>query len=314
MESEFLPNLFILGAAKCGTTTLHAYLDRMPDVCMSDPKEPFFFEAEFDRGLDFYRQKYFSHWQGEPVIGEARHRNLILPYVPPRIHQVNPNAKLIVLVRNPIDRAFSHWYHNYARDSEPLQFRAAIQEDLRRIEKGLRCDTAEEIREHIRRLPREAPGKVLGLGLYRTYLDSGYYYEQIERYLGLFPRKNLKVIVFEDMVTQPKQIIEELIEFLGLDPAANRFTHPIWENRAIPLPLEKTPLAYKLFHFLRQVYRFSRVNLLIPYRVRNFAKRNLTPERVPQMDGETRAWLRDHYYEHNKRLSEFLGRDLSSWV
>lgn len=224
MTSVFLPNLFILGAAKCGTTTLYQYISGLTDVCMSKPKEPFFFEAEFDRGLDFYHRKYFSHWRGEVVVGEARHRNLILPYVPPRIHKLNPNAKLIVLVRNPIDRAFSHWYHLFARNSEELGFCEAIQEDLKRIEKGLKCDTPEEIKQHILKLPREAEDKEIGLGLYRTYLDSGYYYEQIERYLSLFPRENIKVIVFEDLVTKPKKIVGELIEWFGLDTRVNRFT------------------------------------------------------------------------------------------
>lgn len=104
-----LPSFFILGAAKCGTTSLHAYLGQHPDVCVSDPKEPFFFEAEFDRGATYYFNRYFSHWAGERIVGEARHRNLYMPYIPERILRFNPRARLIICVRNPTERAISHW-------------------------------------------------------------------------------------------------------------------------------------------------------------------------------------------------------------
>ena len=117
---QFLPNLFILGAAKCGTWTLHGCLAAQAQVCMSDPKEPFFFEAQFEQGLDHYHRTYFGHWNGERLIGESRHRNLYLPYVPERIHRVSPEARLIVMVRNPIERAYSHWWHWYSRGFERL--------------------------------------------------------------------------------------------------------------------------------------------------------------------------------------------------
>jgi hypothetical protein len=90
------PNFFILGAAKCGTSSLRGYLSRHPEVFMSDPKEPFFFEAEYEKGFDFYWRRYFSDWQGEPAIGEARHRNLFLPYVTKRIAASVPDAKLLM--------------------------------------------------------------------------------------------------------------------------------------------------------------------------------------------------------------------------
>src|SRR5690606_22324756 len=120
---------------------------------------------------------------------------------------VNPQAKLIVTVRNPVERAYSHWYHNYARCSESLLFRQAIQDDYKRIRSGLDCSTDEEIRQHIEKLPRPAPGRVIGLGLYRTYVDSGYYYEQIKRYLSIFPAENLKVVLLDGLSTRPAVVL-----------------------------------------------------------------------------------------------------------
>lgn len=314
-SSAFKPNLFVLGAAKCGTTTLWHYLKRLPDVCMSEPKEPFFFEAEFEQGIEFYRKKYFAHWMGEVLRGDARHRNLLLPYVPDRIRRVNQYAKLIVLVRNPVDRAFSHWYHNYSRNSENLSFPEAIEVDNQRIRSGLRCDTQEEIIQHIERLPRQAPGKVIGLGLYRTYLDSGYYYEQIERYLELFPEQNLKVILFDDLVNNPEIVVNELISFLGLEKGSNVFTGRLWANQPRSLPYEKSSRYAHYYQIAQDPGRkLYRLRSKVPGRLRKFIKYRLMPTpSVFRVDKKTRNWLKAHYLGHNDNLAEYLRMDLSSW-
>lgn len=316
ISPDFIPNLFILGAAKCGTTTLHQYLNRLPDICMSEPKEPFYFEAEYGQGIEFYRKKYFAHWHGEAIKGDARHRNLLLPFIPDRIRQVNPDAKLIVLVRNPTDRAFSHWYHNYSRDSEDLSFPDAIEVDLQRIRSGLRCDTEEEILQHIERLPRPAPGKVIGLGLYRTYLDSGYYFEQIERYLALFPEGNLKIILFDDLVQQPQQVMADVLSFLGLEKGLNMIAERLWANPARPLPKGRSSLYTHYYQLVQNPGdNLFRLRSILPDRLRKFIKYRLMP--VPsifRMDPETRNWLNDHYLEHNDKLAGYLGTDTSNWI
>src|SRR5687768_11767835 len=91
------PNFLILGAARSGTTTLHEYLPLHPDVYMSMPKEPLFFEAEYRRGLDYYWRTYFRGWRGQQLVGEARVANLLLPFVVDRIAESVPDAKLIVI-------------------------------------------------------------------------------------------------------------------------------------------------------------------------------------------------------------------------
>lgn len=301
----FLPNLFILGVAKCGTSTLHAYLADMPDICMSEPKEPFYFEAEYESGLGFYQQKYFAHWQGEPVIGEARHRNLYLPFVPDRIQAVNRAAKLIVMVRNPIVRAFSHWYHNRWHRVEALSFPAALREDLARIERGLRYETAAEAEEYVRCF--HARGQQ-GDGPYRTYLDSGYYLEQIERYLRRFPRESLKVILFEDLVSRPREVVSDVVQFLGLDCRVNQ---PVQERR------ENLSQGPEPPSWMGVLYHRSGLRRLLPAGIRDrlfhFAYERIRRWRKPRMSRRTRRWLRGHYREHNRRLEEWLGRDLSFW-
>jgi hypothetical protein len=212
-ERYRLPSFFILGAAKCGTTSVHGYLGQHPDICVSDPKEPFYFEAEFDRGGTYYFNRYFAHWSREKIVGEARHRNLYMSYTSGRIFRFNPSARLIICLRNPTERAVSHWWHWYSRGQEHLPLRNAIDADSERIRAGQFYDKPENQRIYSATL--EPDGK----GYLRTYVDSGYYYEQIMRYLTLFPREQLRIILFEDIVYSPETIARELLEFVGADPS-----------------------------------------------------------------------------------------------
>jgi hypothetical protein len=98
------------------------------------------------QGIEILLGPYFSGWKGEPAGGEARHRNLYLPYIPDRIATSMPAAKFIVIVRNPIKRAYSHWLHNYRIGIETLQFEDAIWEDMKRIEKGFTFEGEEGAR------------------------------------------------------------------------------------------------------------------------------------------------------------------------
>ncbi|MEP7292535.1 MAG: sulfotransferase domain-containing protein [Chloroflexota bacterium] len=267
LKNGFLPSLFLLGAAKAGTSTLYEYLRRSPLICMSNPKEPFFFEAQYDLGLEYYRKRYFPHWNGEPIVGEARHRNLYLPYVPRRIAEVNPRAQLLVILRNPIERAYSHWWYWYARGVERLSFRDAVYADYQRIEQEYSVQTPAEIDRY--RATLDSTGK----GCYRTYLDSGYYFEQISRYRQLFPPEQLKVVLLDDLRTEPYQTIREIESFLG-----------------VPYSREAD-------------FEVIRAN---PHTLANGSP-------YGQIDVQTEAWLIDHFKPHNRKLEEFLQHDLSHW-
>jgi hypothetical protein len=207
-----LPSFFILGAAKCGTTSLHAYLGQHPDVCVSDPKEPFYFEAEFDRGTTYYFNRYFSHWAEERIVGEARHRNLYMPHIAERIYRFNPDAQLIICIRNPTERAISHWWHRFSTNREQLSLRESIEVDWDRIQAGLLYDTLSNQRLYEQTLTPD------GKGYLRTYVDSGYYYDQIQRYLKLFPKEQVRIILFEDFVLDPARIVANLFAFLQANP------------------------------------------------------------------------------------------------
>lgn len=228
VNKPFLPNLFLVGAAKSSTTTLHRYLSQIPALCMSNPKEPFFFEYEYELGLAHYQQKYFSHWAGEANLGESRHRNLYLPYIAERIYQLNPAAKIIAVVRNPVDRAYSHWWHWYSRGIDKLEFQDAIKVDYERIQQN-RTQTAEDIKDIYYATFENSWDR----GPYRTYLDSGYYYEQIERYRAYFPDEQIKIMFFSDLKENPLAFLQALQSFIGIDYYTESNFQVLHENAAI---------------------------------------------------------------------------------
>jgi len=207
------PSFFILGAAKCGTTSLHGFLGQHPEICMSDPKEPFYFEGPFGKGVSWYFNRYFGHWSPSlTAVGEARHRNLYAPSAAARIHRYNPDARLIVCMRKPADRAVSHWWHFYSKLRDPLPLKEALAADLKRIQMGITYESPSNQDVYVRTLD------LTGNGPLRTYLDSGYYLEQIERFLKLFPRSQMHFVWSEDLESNPPGVVSGVLKFLDLDP------------------------------------------------------------------------------------------------
>lgn len=292
------PNFFILGAVRSGTTSLYRYVAQHPDVFMSEPKEPVFFEAEYERGLDYYWERYFKEWKGERRVGEARPANLFLPYVAPRIKESVPDAKLIVTLRNPVDRAYSHWWLKYCDGNENRPFADALRENISRIEAGCRFEG-----ENGAKLWCDNLNPARGGTSFTVYVDMGYYAEQLARYLELFPPRQIKILLFEDLCRDSLQVARELWQFLELDPELGS---PDDNTYSVSL----SPSLKSLVWF----FRASGLRKIIPPRVRGriraAAARRVT---VPPMDPETRDWLREHYKPHILELERLIERDLSHW-
>lgn len=222
------PSVFLVGASKCGTSSLYTYLEQHPDICMSKPKEPMYFEAEFHRGKSYYFNRYFPHWNGQSIVLDARVAHLYLPYVPKRLLDYNPDARLLVLLRNPAERAVSAWWHWYSRGFESLSLPAAITADMERIRAGYTLEHPKE-QELFERTSIENRK-----GLFRTYVDAGYFDEQLSRYLEFFPKEQLHVMLLDDLAQDPQNTVLNALKFLGADlkPASN-FLYPVI-NRGDP--------------------------------------------------------------------------------
>jgi hypothetical protein len=297
-----LPTFYILGGAKCGTTSLYHYLGQHPEVLFSEPKEPTFFEAEFHKGPDYYWRRYFTHWSGERAIGEARVYNLYLPYVPARISKLTPRARLIALVRHPVERAYSLWWHRFALNVESRSFEAAIEENLQRIARGLTFHGEEGARLWKRGLYWRSTGTKIG-----TYVDGGYYAQQLRRYYDLFPASQIRIVLFDDLIADPAGVCSELWGFLELSDLAELDTSA--QNAA--RTERRTSLARVTQRWAEPLGLGRLLPRALKERVRPLLRGR--PIRRPSLRPDTRRLLVAHYRNHNRELEDLLQRDLSHW-
>lgn len=179
-----LPDFLIIGATKCGTTSLHRYLTDHPQVFIHPTKELRFFTAEhhWDRGVDWYREQFASVGSAK-AIGEATNSYTRYPTyegVPERIHAVLPNARLIYMIRHPVERMASHYRHRLATGIEWRDPDGAVSEDPR-------------------------------------YVSTGLYGSQIDRYLRCFPREQILCLRLEDLKASPADTLARVCRFLDID-------------------------------------------------------------------------------------------------
>ena len=208
-----LPSFIIIGAQKCGTSSLNAYLQMHPNVCrpvksnqLNSRKELNFFEENFEKGISWYRACFPRLLEGE-ITGEASPVYLFHPYVPKRMASVLPDVKLIVMLRNPIERAYSHYYHNVRKNREPLSFEEAIAAEPERAT-GEFNKMLED--EHYFNFNYKC----------FAYLTRGIYVDQLKRWFEFFPQEQISIIKFEDFAADPTVTYRQVLSFLDL---------PSWE-------------------------------------------------------------------------------------
>jgi hypothetical protein len=222
-RGRVLPDFLIVGAAKCGTTSLFDWICVHPLVArpMTDGrprKELLFFDYNFHRGVDWYRQHFpleserreFEREHGRPfVTGEATASYFTGHWVPGRVRQVVPDVKLIVTLRNPIDRAYSAFQMSRRERLEDCEsFEDAIALEAERLAGEL---------ERVHSDPRYNPPLPPPLG-YWSYLHRSRYAEHVERWLEVFPREQILFLRFEDLAADPAGALERVHTFLGLPP------------------------------------------------------------------------------------------------
>jgi hypothetical protein len=299
-----LPNFFLIGTAKGGTTSIHYYLSQHPDVLVSEPKEPLFFQAEYERGVDYYMCTYFKSYNGQKVVVDAAPQHLYLPYVARRIQATVPTARLAVICRDPVDRAISSYWQSASRGVETKPFEEAIQRNIERMSYGPCFETDEE-GIHYAEIANK--GKDHLQRAFGFYIEPGYYARYIEMYQSLFGEDKLKILFFEDLQRDPSGTIHQLLDFLGLPPIALQDVSA--QNEAISKPaasmirlLGGIPVVQRISPHLRtrikrQIGRFLSVGQNVKLNVSPAARRRLV----------------EHYRPHNRRLAEITGRDLSHW-
>jgi hypothetical protein len=197
-----LPDFLILGAQKAGTTALYAYLRWHPQITGPSFKEVSFFDRHYARGERWYRAHLPVRSNG--IVGEASPSYLFHPLAPERVAQMLPRPRLIALLRNPVDRAFSHYQHEVALGREELSF-----------EDALACED-ERMRGELDRMLRD-PGYFSDPWWNYTYAARGRYAEQLERWLAAFPREQLLVLFTEELAADTAGTYARVLDFLGVE-------------------------------------------------------------------------------------------------
>jgi hypothetical protein len=208
-----VPEVLILGAQKGGTTSLFSYLVRHPAVLAPFRKEVHYFDLNFRWGHRWYRAHFPTERERarrqaelgrEPLTLDASPYYLFHPRAPERAAAVTPGARLLVVLRDPVDRAYSHYHHELRAGREPLSFEEAIEAEearLRGEEARLRVDHRYYSYNHHR----------------YSYLTRGLYARQLRAWLARFPADRLHVVVSEDLFREPARTLAEVHAFLGVD-------------------------------------------------------------------------------------------------
>ncbi|HHP7246091.1 MAG TPA: sulfotransferase family protein [Elainellaceae cyanobacterium] len=297
-----LPNFLMIGAMKAGTTSLYRYLKQHPQIFMSPVKEPNFFALEGE-ALDDPRvsvtdikayQALFNGVTDELAIGEASVRYLYSPKAAERIQHHIPDAKLIAVLRDPVERAFSAYVYQYSRGSDlSRDFGEALRLEPERIQKNYDC--------------------------WWHYQSMGFYYAQLKPYYERFDPSQIKVYLYEDVCDRLQDVVQNIFQFLGVDDQfkpdlqkRHNSTH-IPKNQSIHNFLTKPhPVKEFIKPLFSQALRYKIVKGL---RTRNLTRHDQSsPTSRTVISPEIRIELIEAYQDDILNLQELIQRDLSKWL
>lgn len=297
-----VPNFFIIGAPKCGTTALAEYLRAHPNILLSDPKEPHFFASDFDghrpvRTFDAYLSLFEGAKSGDVAVGEASVWYLYSQSAVQNIRAFNPDARLIVMVRNPIEFLCS--LHG--------QFLYSQYEDEENFEKAWSLQDARRAGRRIPKTCRQAE--------FLQYQRVARFGEQLDRTLRIFPSSLVKVIVFDDFVSDTRQEYERVLAFLGV-PSDERCDFPrinaYKKHRFQALGrLSEAPPSGLVSAALRakRLVGIERWGILDRIRTWNAVEGSRKP-----ISASFQRELSEVYRADVERLSRLLDRDLGHWL
>jgi len=203
-----LPDFLIIGTMKGGTTSLYDYLCQHPSVVSAYRKEVHFFDMHYTRGTRWYRANFPTHGELSmhgrgAVTGEATPYYLFHPAGPTRLSRLLPEAKLIAVLRNPVDRAVSHYFHSVrtGMESRPIEHALRYDQPILKSESAkLMVDGYESDKHRM-----------------WSYIARGHYADQLEAYLQVYPREQLLVLRSEDLFSVPQSAVDQTTRFLGLE-------------------------------------------------------------------------------------------------
>ena len=308
--SNAKPNFFIVGAPKCGTTSLHEYLQRHPDVFMPFYKEPHFFGSDLEgsRFRQFRDQpkrylRLFRDARGEKRIGESSPWYLYSRRAAEEIHAYDPHAKIIIMLRNPVDMMYSMW----------SQFRYSGNEQIETFEAALDAEPERRQGKRIRRAAHCISG------LY--YREMACFSDQVQRYFDRFGRDNVKVVIFDDFKADTASVFRDVLDFLEIDAGFQTTFDIVNPNKEVRLEwLQKLIVrsGFSLMLLKDRLTYLATTHSIVPVSYRTRAVKGVIAvytkyERRSPLTDDLRGRLAQGFQSDIDKLSDMLGRDLSHW-
>ena len=308
MQQGALPNFFVVGTGKAGTTSLYHYLRQHPQIYMSPIKEPCYFASEIRPGnLDAAHRRHIrrqseklakpygwlvSEWDDyvalfnsvkkETAIGEVSPVYLWSGTAAGNIAARMPEARIIMILRDPGERAFSHYLHQMAVGLIHSTFREHLKECFQNRDRTISA--------------------------YYPFLEVGLYYEQVKRYLERFPENNVRIHWFEEVWRQPAHFLQDLFEFLNVDLTFSADT----SRRSLERKAPRFPL---MNYGMKRFDIAHRLSGWMPSPVQSAIRKLLfRPGRALVMAPQDRRFLVNYYREDIGKLASLLDRDLSTWL
>lgn len=312
----YFPNFLVTGAAKCGTTTLYHYLRQHPSVYMSPIKEPNHFSTDiqpihfsaeykkYEKSKNLDIEKYVSgemqeeQWgayvlnrehyiqlfkfaKGKQCIGEISNSYMFSMEAALNIKKEFPDMKIVMILRQPAERAYSHYLANLRDGRTTRPFREEVEHD---DSKNLH-----------------------GWSISHLYYELGLYAEQIKRFQDLFPVDQIKIFLFDDLKTDNQKLAKELFAFLGLRSDVSIDYNERHNEARIP----KNPGFIK---FITQLGVKRKLFRALPKAWQKKAKDSFFKEgKVPKMSNEDKKWMTTRYLNQIEQLEKLIQRDLTSW-
>ncbi len=297
--SEVKPNFFIVGAPKCGTTAMDDYLSVHPEIFMATKEQHFFGK---DLGYTITRtnkeayQKSFEGSGNKKIIGEASVWYLFSKTAASEIKEFSPDAKILIMLRNPVDMVYSlHSQNIYDCNEDVLSFEEALSKEPQRKNK---TDIPES-------------SSFIDCLL---YTEAGSFTHQVKRYIDVFGKENVMVIIYDDFKKDTATQYKKVLDFLGVDNSFKPDFSIVNSNKIFKNPglhkLIKSP-SEKQKRFVRKLFPFKSLRLKA---MEFFYNKNIRKEERKKMLEVTRTKLISVFAEDVKKLSILINRDLNNWM
>ena len=319
LKVKKLPNLFVVGAAKSGTTALYNFLDQHPEIYMSPLKEPHFFCTDIRREnfSDFFKKRavspsHLNHYlskkklskmqiafvdnmqdytqlfrehKNEKYLGEVSNGYLLSEVAAQNIYNYNPDAKIIMILRDPCERAYSHcrqeYTGNFSRKVNSTNFVKHIIDDYNSRDSTWGGDS------HI-------------------FVELGLYYNQVKRYYDLFPKNNIKILLYNDLKNRPEKVKNDLFSFLDVEIPHIDFTKKY--NTSI------IPKNFVVAHAFQIFRNNGLLRNLFSNNFKNFIKKNLFTENKQEISAEDKKTILDFFIQDIHKLEKLIKIRLVHWL